>query len=166
MNISQNPAWYGPLAGSSWISFEQSGDPSSPGFVSPPNGTSVTFMDSFFVDGTPTNGVLNVFADDTTSVTLNGTLLKAAGTTTGSHCSANGIGCLSITEGDITLTGELTAGVNTISFDVVQQAGSSYGLDYSGAINYTATATPEPGTIALMGLPLLALGLARRKRSA
>jgi hypothetical protein len=63
--ISPNPAWAAPLAGSSWISFTNTGDPSSAGFVVVPNGTAVTFTDTFNLTGTITGANLDVLADDT-----------------------------------------------------------------------------------------------------
>jgi hypothetical protein len=166
VDIPANPAWAGPLPGSSWVSYVQSGDPSAPGFVSVPNGTVVNFTDTFFVAGTPIGGsILNVLADDTTSVILNGVTLVSQASTSGNSfatCSNTAIGCLTVTEGNVSLTGNLVEGLNTLTFGVEQVNGGSYGLDYAGTVNYSAT--PEPGTIALMGLPLVALSLIRRKR--
>ena len=172
MNISKNPAWDGPLAGSSWVSNVQSGDPSAQGFVSPANGTVVAFTDTFTINGTPMDGILNVLADDSTSVILNGVTLEAEASQSGNTyatCSDSGIGCLAITEGNVSLRGHLQQGVNTLTFDVAQRNGSSFGLDYAGTINYSpsteAATTPEPATFSLLGLPLAGLFLKRRKKA-
>ncbi|MDQ2945790.1 MAG: hypothetical protein M3Y27_07590, partial [Acidobacteriota bacterium] len=120
MNIDKNPAWDGPLAGSSWVSNVQSGDPSKAGFTSPANETVVTFTDTFNIDGIPMDGILNVLADDTTSVSLNGVLLEAQASSTGNTyatCSDTTIGCLAITGGNVSLRGNLQTGLNTLSFD-------------------------------------------------
>ena len=45
--IQKNPAWSDPIAGSQWISFENTGDPSSPGFQTLANGTIVSFFQNF-----------------------------------------------------------------------------------------------------------------------
>jgi hypothetical protein len=153
MKIDKNPLWDGPLAGSSWVSNVQSGNPSEAGFVSPANGTIVIFTDTFTINGIPLDGILN------------GMLLEAQAGSTGNTyatCSDTTIGCLAITEGDVSLRGNLESGVNTLSFDVAQVAGSSFGLDYAGTVNYTPT--PEPATFALLGLPLTLLAFLKRKR--
>ena len=168
VNIPKNPAWAGALPGSNWVSFEQSGDPSAAGFVSPPNGTVVAFTDTFTVNGTPTDGILNVLADDSTSVILNGVTLVAEASQSGNSyntCSNNSIGCLAITEGNVTLNGALKQGVNTLTFEVAQRDGSSFGLDYAGTVNYTAAAAPEPASFSLLGLPLIGLFLKKRKKA-
>ncbi len=167
MNIPKNPAWAGPLPGSSWVSYVQSGDPNAAGFFSPANGTVVAFTDTFTINGTPLSGVLNVLADDSTSVILNGVTLVAEANQAGNTyaaCSDSAIGCLAITEGNVNLTGTLKSGLNTLTFDVAQRHGSSFGLDYAGTVNYSAA--PEPATFGLLGLPLIALLLKRRKHMA
>lgn len=165
MNIPKNPAWAGPLPGSSWVSYVQSGDPNAAGFFSPANGTVVAFTDTFTINGTPSDGILNVLADDSTSVILNGVTLATEANQSGNSyaaCSDFAIGCLAITEGNVDLTGTLQSGLNTLTFDVAQRGGSSYGLDYAGTVNYSAA--PEPATFGLLGLPLI--GLLFKRRSA
>lgn len=162
--ISPNPAWAAPLAGSSWISFTNTGDPSSAGFIVVPNGTAVTFTETFNLTGTITGANLDVLADDTSSVWLNGTEL-ASGNLGGSYptCSSLPIGCLSGTMGVFDfaqLQPYLTDGTNTLSFVVYQEAGSSYGLDYAG----TVTTTPEPGLLMMLGTGLFGIALTARRR--
>jgi hypothetical protein len=161
--ISRNPAWALPLAGSSWISFANTGAPSALGFIVVPNGTKVTFTEMFNLTGNVTGASLDVLADDTASVWLNGVEL-ASGNLGGSYptCSSLPIGCLTSTMGGFTfaqLQPYLLDGENTLSFDVYQEAGSSYGLDYAGTIS-----TPEPGTLMLLGFGLFAIALKTRRR--
>ena len=167
--IAPNPQWGAAFAGTSWISNVNSGDPSAPGYVSPANGTSVTFTDTFSINGAPILGSLIVMADDTTSVTLNGVLLTAAAPTTNNYytvCSNFTIGCSAQTTGAFNITSNLHSGTNTVSFTVSQLAGSSFGLDYSGIVASSAATSPvpEPGTLALMGLPLALFGIVRTRR--
>ncbi len=161
-DIIGNSAWAAPLGASSWISFTTTGDTSNSNFYTVPNNTSVTFEQDFSLNGTITGAFLDVLADDTTSVVLNGYTLFSANLN-GSYptCSSIDIGCLTSTEGVFNLSQlapYLNAnGNNTLDFTVTQKAGSSFGLDYLGSVTTTPTATPEPGTMLLLGAGVIGL---------
>jgi hypothetical protein len=164
VNISSNPAWAAALPGANWISFASTGNPSGPSFYTVPNGESVVFTQVFdLTGGNVTGATLSVLADDTTSVILNGVTLYSANLG-GSYptCSSVAIGCLISTEGVFTFA-DLAPylnpdGVNTLQFVVYQEAGSSYGLDYSGTIT-----TPEPSSIMLLAAGMIGLLAISRK---
>ena len=163
-DIDTHPNWAGPLAGSSWVSYAPTGNPFDPGFIEVPNGTAVIFTATFTLTEPVTSAILNVLADDTTNVVVNGTQIFPADLT-GPYptCSATAIGCLTSTEGTFTtseLAPYLKNGVNNIQFTVYQEAGSSFGLDYAGVINGTV---PEPGTMLLLSMGLLGVMGAQRK---
>jgi PEP-CTERM motif-containing protein len=160
-NIVGNSAWAAPLPGSSWVSYTTTGDTSNPNFYTVPNDVYVAFSESFVLNGAVTSAFLDVLADDTTSVVLNGHTLYNANLT-GSYptCSSVAIGCLTSTEG-IFNTAQLAPylndnGNNTLTFVVFQKAGSSFGLDYDGSVT---TKTPEPATLVMLGAGFLGLAL-------
>ena len=147
---SPNGAW-DTLPGGDWISVANSGS----GPVVEPNGFATIFTDTFFLSAAPTAASLYVLADDTTSVVVNGTTIWNATAGPFPTCSSSEIGCLATTEGifiDGALLANLVQGTNTISFEAYQDNGSSYGLDFAGAV-----ATPEPNALLMTGLGLGAL---------
>jgi PEP-CTERM motif len=163
--IAPNSLWAPALAGTSWVSFGLTGDTQNPGFFVVPNGTVVSFYDVFNLAGTATGGSLTVMADDSATVILNGVTLMSEASSVGNTyatCSDFGIGCLQPTTFDLP-TDVLTAGSNTLEFQVAQRAGSSFGLDYSGYVT-DPVATPEPGSGILLALGLLTMAIFALRR--
>jgi hypothetical protein len=174
VNTPSNPAWYGPLSGSSWVSYAVGGDlnantgnPSSPDYYVVPNGTDVTFYSqTFSVSKLPSGGTLDVLADDTANVYLNGNLIFAASAGPFPTCSSTPIGCLMSTEGVINLSTVNPSdwnvgGSNQFSFQVFQENSVSYGLNYSAVVS-----TPEPGMLLMLGMGLVGLLVMGRRNFA
>jgi hypothetical protein len=171
--VPPNPGWAAPFScpgSTGWISYEQSGDPGSAGFVSPPNGTIVDYFDVFTLPSTPTSALLDFGADDTGQVWINGVKVIDFATGVGntySHCSDFSPGCNGATEVlNMNVASFLTSGANTIQLVDAQINASSFGVDMSlsaNVSNTTISETPEAPTLVLMGSSLGLLGFVKFK---
>lgn len=159
-----DPSWATALPGSIWITTSNDKDPAL--------GTTVTFTVDLDITG-PFNLAtldLGVFADDSTTVMLDGTTLFTEDTTLGTHCAAGIVGCTDGTEGilnNVNVTGDVHDGMNTLTFEVFQEVNDTpFGTDFAGSLttsDVTPTPTPEPGSRALLGSGLLGLAGLRRR---
>jgi hypothetical protein len=151
--ITSNSVWSFPVGNSSWVSYDQTSPESNP-FVNTPNGN-YFFTSTFDIGATSTpgdaSGSLEVLADDTVAVFLNGQLLNIPTGSTYSHCSDGGPTCT----GSGTLiylpSNDFVSGVNTLTFQVVQANAVDFGVDYAG----TVSTVPEPSSLFLLGTGLI-----------
>ncbi len=144
--------WAGPVAGSTWVSNDPGNYPG--GANVEPSGT-YTYT-STFSDANPGNstGTISVYADDTTSIFLNGTqITAAAGPGTTGKCTTAQPNCTAVATYTF-VPGDFVLGLNTLTFGVQQMYGSAEGVDFAGSV----TVTPEPNSLLLLGTGLLAMG--------
>jgi hypothetical protein len=164
-DITPNGVWSAPVSGSSWVSQNFGTQPNGP--VTAPNGYYV-YTTTFGAAGGSYNGTINVMADDTVAVYLNGILtpIVSAGAIGGDgKCADNQPNCTTLDTVNFNATlnaGGITA--NTLTFVVEQTGLSAEGVDFSGTF-VTALPTPEPNSLILLGTGLLsAAGVVVRKR--
>lgn len=131
------PTWAAAIPGSTWVGISATAGPSST--INPQFGV-YTFTVDLGSGLAGYSGSIGVLADDTASVSLNGTLLQGPGFGLDGHCESTGINCLSVTDVALPASAFL-AGDNMLTFQVLQAGtgipGGSFdpsGLDFGGSI--------------------------------
>jgi len=168
--IAPHPAWAAALPGSSWVSYFNTGDPASPYYMSPSNGTVVSFFELLTLPWEPNTATITYRADDSAAFYINSVLVRPEAPGSGNTyklCSDFPVGCKANTEVTMDITSYLQTGANTLRFDVAQRNGVSFGLNYLGSADGPRRGienpVPEPATFGLIGTSLLGIGLWRRK---
>jgi hypothetical protein len=168
--ITPHPVWEMNHADAKWVSFALTGDSQTQipidDMVDPDYDLSATanFHELFNLSGIVNSAFVRVWADDTSAVYLNGSLIQAPNAVQDNACAAGSISC-EPHEGlliDLKATGKLRSGSNVLTFSVFQRGNGPFGILYEGSAD--TTATPEPASIALLGGGLMSLVYYARRR--
>ena len=166
--IEAHPVW-AVTPEARWISYANTGYGGTVATNAPGETPTATFYQDFYmtVDTNRAVGNITVWADDTASVFLDGTLLLGRSFEMGLHCTATGIGC--VPGHGVNLQFDILGDFgskHTFQFDVYQQGGGPFGLMYAGSAELSdpPAATPEPGSLGALAGMLAAGAVIIRKR--
>jgi hypothetical protein len=155
-NITPHTAWQpnSPFGnGAVWVSSVNSG---LNGTVIPNSSTEpyMTITERFFGKSFK----LDIWADDTASVSVDGLELIAKNLTQGT-CAIGSIGCEPKENGSVSKSWGVDAW-HTVQIDVYQTGGAVAGALYSGSYD-----VPVSGSLALLGLGIVGLVVSRKKKA-
>jgi PEP-CTERM motif len=169
-NLTFGDTWAQAIGSSSWVSYEASGpdDPNSP------QNAFYYYTSTFTASPGTYAGSISVLADDTAEILLNGVIVvNFANISNDGHCAVGGNGPTcgyygQTADSEYTVPLSLFLGSsNTLEIIEAQTGNGPAGVDFMGGLNSAnVAATPEPGSLTLLGtgLGLLALVLFRKTK--